>query len=88
MYANGQVFTLIENLHNKQYHFLGENGHMSRLESVFKTVFFSNYSNNFCDVHHCDNLIIDKTTTFLIFNYIKNRKQLQALSSGYYKKIF
>jgi len=85
-YASNRVLTLVENLHNRLYHFLDENGHMSHLESAFKTVFFSNYSSNFCDIHHCDILIIDKATTFLIFKYIKDRKQSQALSSGHYKK--
>lgn len=32
-YAN-RVLTLVENLHNRLYHFLDENGHMSRLEGT------------------------------------------------------
>lgn len=86
-YASDRVLTLVENLHNRLYHFLDENGHMSRLESAFKTVFFSNYSSNFCDLHHCDFLIIDKATTFLIFKYVKDRKQSHVLSFGHYKKM-
>lgn len=86
-YASDQVLTLVENLHNRLYHFLNENGHISRIESIFKTVFLSNYSSNFCDIHHCDMLIIDKAITFLIFKYVKDHKQSQTLSSGHYKKM-
>lgn len=46
-YASDRVLTLVENLHNRLYHFLNKNGHshihMSRLESIFKDIFFSNY---------------------------------------------
>lgn len=86
-YASDRVLTLVENLHNRLYHFLDENGHISRLESTFKEIFLSNYSSNFCNIHRCDILIIDKAITFLIFKYIKDQKQSQALSSGHYKKI-
>lgn len=86
-YASDRVLTLVENLHNRLYHFLDENGHMSRLESTFKDIFLTNYSSNFCDIHRCDILIIDKAITFLIFKYVKDRKQSQTLSSGHYKKM-
>lgn len=88
-YASDRILTLVENLHNRLYHFLDENLHMSHLESTFKDIFLSNYSSNFCDVHHRDILIIDKAITFLIFKYVKDRKQLQAQtqSPGHYKKM-
>ena len=48
MYPSNQVITLIQNVHNRLFHFCDENGHKSNLESTLKKIFFNNYSNDFC----------------------------------------
>lgn len=78
--------TLIQNVHDRLFHFCDENGHKSNLESVFENIFFNNYSSQFCTIHHCDNMIVKYSLPFLLYKYVKDKKKPVVLTSGHYEK--
>lgn len=73
-YPSDKMITLLENVHDRLFYFLNENGHKSKLISNFKQIFFNNYISDFCDVHRCDNVIVEECLPFLIYKYVKGKK--------------
>jgi hypothetical protein len=76
-YASTRAVELVDNLHIRLFNFLDNHGHKSQLESRFKITFLKTYESSFCKIHRPDLLILDKSITFLIFKYIKDKKKTE-----------
>jgi hypothetical protein len=70
-YASDHVMGFVQNIHHCLYEFLDKCGFQRNLENTFKSSFKQkvDFGQIHCVEHNCFNLILDKCTTFLIYEY-------------------
>lgn len=87
LYPSKEVVNFIEEIHSKLYTFLEKHGHELNIETRFKTCFKSQVVSTFCIHHDIQNSILDKTVRLVIYQYLKEKRNMKTISDGHNRKI-